>query len=56
MAADRYGGSIAREEDKLDIVWPELEKKGINMGPSRTSPNNHLFGGIVFLGGLVAKN
>jgi hypothetical protein len=26
-AVDRCGGSIAREEDKLDPVWPELDKK-----------------------------
>ena len=25
--ADRYGRSIVREEDKLDPVWPELERK-----------------------------
>jgi len=48
--ADRCGGSIARnKEDKLDPVWPELEKKEIDMSPSRTHRNNHHFEGIVFL-------
>jgi hypothetical protein len=43
-ATDRCGGSIVREEHKLDPVWPELEKKEIDVGPSKTSLNNHPFG------------
>jgi len=49
--ADRCGRLIAREEDKLDPVWPKLKKKGINVGSTRTSPKE-----IVFFGRLVAKN
>jgi len=47
-AVDRCGRSIVGEEDKLDPVWPELEKKGIDVGPTKSSSNNHPFGGIVF--------
>jgi hypothetical protein len=43
VAADRCGRSIARKEDKLDPVRPELEKKRIVVNPTRTNPNNHLF-------------
>jgi hypothetical protein len=48
-AADQCGGWFTREEDKLDPVWPKLEKKGFDVGPTKTNPNNHPFGERVFL-------
>jgi hypothetical protein len=49
------GGLIAREENKVDPVRPELEKKRIIVGPTELAQIITSLEGLIFLGGLVAK-